>query len=382
MPGDEPLYPPELGVGLPAFKTGRLNSYMATLYGSDAPQTAAFRQQLEDCFASLPCPDREVLRPRLRSTDNDTFLSAQWELFLWWHLQDRGWAVEHDPDIEGLTPDFRITDPSGEVALLEVWTDTGMQVFKDISRDTNEISAQISKRIRTPYWLGIKWDSDPPPLRNVHVDGLIARIRQRLAQIEVKPEGHTEIAIDDHGVRMTLWVYMGSGDSARTERVGLQVGGTHGLGGLRSHWLAQLSKKARKYRKVANTPLGLVFCSESRWHADEDDLAELCYGTMQWALPGEGETETHPLPPRPDGLFTELGGDGGPRRRHVSALIYCRGSFTEVGVGVTMNVLHSPFAAHPLAPDWFDGVPQFLPHKGHPIWKDQETGPFVPGTLR
>ena len=73
------------------------------------------RGQLEDAARLVP-PEkrRRALGPLYSDNDKQVFAAAG-VLLLAKTLTDQGWQVEHEPEIEGVTPDCRITKNAAEV---------------------------------------------------------------------------------------------------------------------------------------------------------------------------------------------------------------------------------------------------------------------------
>jgi hypothetical protein len=73
------------------------------------------RRLLEEWLSHLPADHQADLIARLRSSANDDFDSAFWELYRHEAFRRSGAAVDIHPEIPGSTkhPDFRVTFPGG-----------------------------------------------------------------------------------------------------------------------------------------------------------------------------------------------------------------------------------------------------------------------------
>ena len=133
-----------------------LVSHFDYLNSSDREEAARVRGVLEKMFSRYPAEAQDALRARLRSIENNTHLSAFFELALHEILLKSGClilAVEPDLDETGRSPDFLAETFSGERFYLEATLATGRsQADEGADRRLRE-AFQAIDAVRSPRLL-------------------------------------------------------------------------------------------------------------------------------------------------------------------------------------------------------------------------------------
>lgn len=117
----------------------------ATLSGNDR-----HREQLETWFSNLSARSQTKLLPKLRNPNG--FLETYNEVAIAGLLMELGNTVEYDFEINGFTPDWRVTSKIGECCFVEVYT-------RKVSRYSSleEILLDRIKNIELPYGICLSY---------------------------------------------------------------------------------------------------------------------------------------------------------------------------------------------------------------------------------
>jgi hypothetical protein len=282
------------------------------------------------------------------------------ELFLSGSFRQRGWRLERHPKVPGSTrvPDYLAHTSRGDLfveAVLARESDTKLaqdRVLRALSDALEPVEGPFHV-IVTP--LG-PWDGR---FSRKKVRQFLQDQVRELEQHPDEPERPVTYSQDEH---LPLRF-----DILRTDTVGPVVGAWMVTGDtavmVTTHLtLAEaIDKKVTRYGQLG-LPYVVAVQAFTDFPAESRSIRQALFGTEAVTFryrPGEFEylgTTTHR-----NGIFSSLGAQGKPIRTRLSAVAFYR----HWSDGVEnhrheLAIFHNPFAAQPLDPTTFEGVPQLL----------------------
>ncbi|WP_375504515.1 hypothetical protein [uncultured Jatrophihabitans sp.] len=252
------------------------------------PLHADMRAWLEGHLASLDDNVRDQFLSRLRS--EQLYTQALAEIATAHVVTQPGYAVEYGPEIDGLTPDLRVTDPCGRPLLVEVWR----RGVPQASTRRNNGWAQLARAVqRIPVPLAIAVDlSDRPsaqpqavidPPDDAARRTLVAVLRDWLTS---RTDSDSGMLVVDH-LRFRV---VGTTTSGRTELLPV----TDGVSARREDVVHAIEAKVKKYRRIAeryDLPLLIVLSADDGTALNVRQVEDILAGqnsiTMtipQWGL--------------------------------------------------------------------------------------------------
>lgn len=336
-------------------------SQFAYVNQSGRVEASNVRLILEQWFSHYPDADKAKLAARLRSSDDDLFLSAVFELVLHQLVTRSGHEVlEIEPAVPNSSrkPDFLIRTRDGDLFYLEAANATGESPALRAARKRRAAAMDIIYAARCPWHLFDVYPKGlparPPRLKDLKgalqswveslekgkmdgapfywsADGFEVIIKPRNRKTEQKPDERTSVALE-----------MGEGHSAT-------------LGdGLRE----VLKKKASRYGILPH-PL-VIAVNDFLPFTGMDDLWAALFGSPCITFRKYSDGRVEPLDEESRRFNGALLDSSGPRRTGLSAIIYVE-NLTPWSVGQRRGVIaHNPYAAQPLALGLF-GLDEFSP---------------------
>jgi hypothetical protein len=107
------------------------------------PDLGAFRSWLDDQLRNLETAVRQSFLSRLR--DEQRYTQALAEIATGYALRQPGYTVEFEPDLNGLTPDLLVTDPSGRRLIVEIWRRGLPQVVATRNKQWGLLARQLQR---------------------------------------------------------------------------------------------------------------------------------------------------------------------------------------------------------------------------------------------
>ena len=337
---------------------------------SSKPEFERVRDMLERWLERLPEKQRRKTIAEMRSRSPGTqrdeyqFNGTFFELFLHELLLGTRGAVLAEPMINGLTPDFKVTEEledGSDLTYVVEATDIDLERSTKLERNWNELTVldTIDEICSPDFRLNIRMDgkleSSPPRahlketfeklLREANYEEfLIAQEQQRLSLV------NSPSASFSHGgwkVTGQLWPVSPERRGKNTGFVGIVSKGADGIDDI-GRTKDRIYEKAKRYNNVENLIIALR-CDNSN-----NRLDEVLFGSQQFTFYVHNElTDTTPLPEpynsqRLNGFWFN---SGGPINRHVVGVV----AFYEVHPGTldrSKAVFYSnPYLNRPM-PEW------------------------------
>lgn len=318
-----------------------------------------YLKQLENWLALEPEPEHSRLAHALESDDMGTFYSTAFELFLTGHFHSRGWSIDRHPPIKHSTraPDFLIGCAHATFYAEAV-----------VGQDPPEKLAQrrvmlglldALGAVEGPFTVFVTptgpWDDRFSRSR------VRKFLEQRLLNLEGKPE------VDEASIDYTLDPYLHLRfDVSRASDVGPVVAAWSLTGDIAATVTThetlydRIEKKVSRYGKLGR-PYIVFVRAETEFPAGQFSIERALYGTMRvhFREGSDGRLETAGRTHSRDGIFSGQSREGQAVRTRLSAV----GVYQHYTDGASVNrhelvIYHNPYAALPLSPAVFSGVPQ------------------------
>lgn len=314
------------------------------------------RKLITGWLADYPESDRAALRARLRSTDDQVFTSAFWELYLHEMYRCDGWTVLVEPSVPDSDnrPDFLVS--KGDHRYYVEARCTFEVADRGAAGRLEAVFAALDSINSGPFHLAvtvIRVGAGSPPTR-----ALRRSLEAWLAELD-PDAGNYHLDVGDHAERLD-WVHedwaltfqpiprRADVRETPTERpLGVFLPGeasfVDDVGSLRE----ALREKGSKYGALDH-PLVLAINVGSSFHEDRDTLQAL-YGTIGWTIDfADPSAEASPV-------ITEAGfwgPPGRPMRTHIAGVLVAE------GLHYGRVARYSPaFWAHPAALERIVPVP-------------------------
>jgi len=332
---------------LPAFLSSGPNSGVTALCGRDVPEFIVLRLSVERWFAELDNESQARLCPKLRSMQNDVFTPTLFEVALGAFFAHRGFTVDYEPVIAGLTPDFRV-QVNGMTFICEVATLFDSRDVQEKLARVKELEAWLNERLVCEYGIGMGYDEWPG---EVDKEQVLAELEQRISSVS---GDLTQFDINCGGLTANV-ILEKAHSGKRNGRIGSRIYPMMS-GSPTSRLRESLVKKAKKYKKL-NLPVVLAICSPGNFQDfDNIDIAEATYGTEHWRV--DSDTLDTRLLRQRNGLFSELRNEGTPRRRHVNGVLVVQRKLEPGGFRFPMRYYANPFANADIPDAVFEGIPR------------------------
>lgn len=349
------------------------------------------REMLQRWLGRLPPEKQKGIVARMRHTgpgsptEQKNFDSAFFELFLHEFLVGTGGAVVVEPTIEGLTPDFGVTErkSDGEVFSYVVEaTDINVLSNSALDSDWNEDHAlDVLDEIESPdFFLNVRTDgrlmSTPPksalqrPFKELIQESNYDRVCA-IAELHGYSEMLMPSAKFEHGDWQLTGHLLPVARDRRPNR-----GRFVGIGPIKAGWPKAPSKlknrlyeKGKKYSKVER----LIIAVRGDWNLERDELAEALFGTQVHRFfvpdPAIGSQVAHPagIAQKPDGFWFN---SQGSINRNVIGVAMFPSLYPQNIDLATATFFANPYSDSPL-PDWARKV-------GHAVYESENVR-FVEG---
>ena len=337
---------------------------------SSLPEFEKVRRMLERWIERLPNKHQQKTVANMRhkapgsAKDQAQFNAAFFELFLREFLLGTGGEIQVEPMIDGLTPDFRVTEEltgGSQLTYVVEATDIDLERGTELERDWNERSAvDALNEILCPNFCLIvetKGKLESPPQKKAlkrPFENLAKRANyEELVEATLRPEFSIyDLPADvfEHGnwsVRGRLYPVFPENRQAQHGFVLILSGEAGSLDDI-GRTKNRLYEKARRYKHVDNLIIALR-CDESNHR-----LREVLFGSQQYTFYVHNDpTDTIPLPEpyysqKRDGFWFN---SVEPQNLHVSGVV----AFYGVHPGTldrTRAIFYSnPYVDKPM-PDW------------------------------
>ena len=341
---------------------------------SSKPEFKRVRDMLERWVGRLPEKQQRDTISKMRHNppgsqqDEIQFNAALFELFLHEFLLGTGGEVVVEPMVDGLTPDFRVTERltgGSQLTYVVEAMDIDLERGTELERDWNELSVidSLNEILSPDYRLYIhmngKLESSP---RKVHLkrpfENLLKEAEyEELLGIQQKQDADLEdfpkASFDHRG-----WTVVGHLIPVSPEHRG-QTGAFVANGPMKVDHIDDIGKtrdrlyrKARRYKNVDNLVIAL------RCDISNNRLDEVLFGSQQFTFHVHNDpTDTTPLP---EPHYTQnLNGfwfnSGGPINRHVIGVVALYGVYPGT-LDRSRAVFHSnPYFDKP-TPAWTNSI--------------------------
>jgi len=316
------------------------------------PQPAAAKHEFLLWLGEVPEPWQSTWKGRLQSRLEHPHLSVRLELYLHHRFKNSGWSVEIEPELfETLNrPDFRITRDAdcliveGKVVLDE---ETIAQETQRLRQLADNLSGKLSREII------IEPLSDLPP--SLPTRRIKAQI-EYCANTQVDEVVEFDLTDVHLGTQYILKIIIlpRYHNSTQSVSVGGMISGAHELT-IGKRVRDALEQKAGKYGSI-NMPFIIAIHGAGQFPVKTSDELDALFGDRIWnVLSGSQAIEMR----KPNGFFT-CEQEGGYRHQDVSAVLFYRFKWLGDTHAHMAHIYHNPYAAKPVNPELFPGLPQAL----------------------
>jgi hypothetical protein len=141
----------------------KVESLFAFVDRSAHPRMHNVRVLMEKWFAAYPARNVAEFLARIRSKDNDTFVAAFFEMYLFNLMLSRGYAVELHPAIDNTprTPDFAVSDGAKRLFFLEA-TSSADPLASEQDKRRAVVEDAINTLPSPNFWLEVEFESVGP----------------------------------------------------------------------------------------------------------------------------------------------------------------------------------------------------------------------------
>lgn len=156
----------------------------AFLERSSEDDAAGVRRLLQEWYAAYPTDHRKDMRGRLIAGDDEEFMSAFYELYLFRVLTLAGCGVTVHPALDFCRPkhpDFLIREPDGSEYILEACVSSGRSADDQAAQNRMDALEDTLHRMRCDYHLSLTI-SGPPP-HAMRTAELVQEIRQYISSL-------------------------------------------------------------------------------------------------------------------------------------------------------------------------------------------------------
>lgn len=323
-------------------------SSLSRLCTTEEPAYERFRIELELWFQNLSEEHRALLYGRLRKTDDQSHVSAYYELFFHEYFKQRLFNIQVEPQVSIYKPDFLISndDTSFYLEVLTAWN----------SIDSPKCRTALIQVLAALDFLPCNFLFSADFLsipEEVQIDSFMLHLRQWLSTLSLECISPHEIFISDFGLNCKITAVprneiVSSGSLYRwsTPEIGADQS---------THAVQRALKKNLKFAAFVKQPVVLAVCV--RDNAIWDDIS-ICQQLL-----GDVEVTSSRDAPKAVRLLHRGRGFSAERNTSISAMIFCTQRLDRSRVIHELKAIHNPWAAYPLPVSALENMPQLIPCK-------------------
>lgn len=347
---------------------------------SGRPEAAAIRKNLNNWFAAYPDDEKDELKARIQSGDDNQFHSVMFELYLYSLLRALGCTIEIHPDLtaDNITkkPDFLVRSPNGDKFYLEARVASDMST-EEVGKQArmNQIYDAINKLSSPNFFIGMNLEGAPSTspsgkkiraflnkhLSNLNPDEVIEKYNYGglgslphwkyehdgwvidFFPIPKKPEARKKKGVRPIGLQFHEFKFIDS--SAAIKKV--------------------IERKATKYGELEYPYIVAIYARGIS--VDEEDILEALFGKEQVILQMSDEG------PKVEQVQRDLNGafisPSGPKNTRVSGVLVSTRISALPSIKIQMRLYHNPWAKRPYE-SILKELPEAIPKDGKMHFKE------------
>jgi hypothetical protein len=309
----------------------------------------ALRPIVERYFAQLNRKEQKKFEGPLRALRNDTMLGGLYELIIGLAFHILGFQVEHDPELDELTPDMFVSKDDCEF-VCEVVTlfdsernQTGEAIMDDIHYRLNSL-------VQSDYIVILHYPELPA---QIDIPRFVRKAAALINQ-QTEAEFTIDVTVDSLHVGITG---MRTGSDEDGKVIGRSCVGS--WGDCSARLKQKLKNKAKKYKGM-RYPLVLAVCEPG--NMQHLGLSDALYGEeMMFINIGAGEHGKRAFTRRKDdGLFSLLYRGDEASLPHVTGVLHARLDPSSTKVLLKVVYCTNPYKKSSIPESKLQGIPKFL----------------------